>query len=76
MRVKSVMEEISGEKVDIITLSDNIVEVIGKSLTPAEVLKVEVNEEAQTANVFILPSERAKAIGKNGININLASNLT
>ena len=76
MRVKSVMEELSWEKVDIITLTDNTAEVIAKSLTPAEVLKVEVDEENKKADVFILPSERAKAIWKNGININLASNLT
>ncbi len=75
MRVKSVMEELSWEKVDIITLTDNIGEVIAKSLTPAEVLKVEVNEEEKSSLVYILPSERAKAIWKNGININLASNL-
>lgn len=76
MRVKSVMEELSWEKVDIITLTDNTAEVIAKSLTPAEVLKVEVNEEEKSSLVYILPSERAKAIWKNGININLASNLT
>ena len=50
-------------------------EMIAKSMTPASVLKVDVNEETQEAKVYILPSERAKAIWKNGININLASQL-
>ncbi len=75
IRVKSVMEELSGEKVDIIVDNGNIAEMISKSLTPAQVLKVEVNEEKMEAKAYILPSERAKAIGKNGVNINLASNL-
>jgi len=74
-RVKSVMEELSGEKIDIITNNWNIEEMITKSLTPASILKVEVNEESKSANVYILPSERAKAIWKNGININLATQL-
>ncbi len=69
------MEELSGEKVDIIVDNGNIAEMISKSLTPAQVLKVEVNEEKMEAKAYILPSERAKAIGKNGVNINLASNL-
>lgn len=75
IRVKSVMEELSGEKVDIITNNWNIAEMIAKSMTPASVLKVDLNEETQEAKVYILPSERAKAIWKNGININLASQL-
>lgn len=76
IRVKSVMDELSGEKVDIINNNWNISEIISKSLTPASVLKVEVNEEESKAIVYILPSERAKAIWKNGININLAASLT
>ncbi|MDR3150280.1 MAG: KH domain-containing protein [Candidatus Peribacteria bacterium] len=47
-----------------------------KSLTPAEVLRVEIDDEAQTAIVYILPTERAKAVGKGGANVNLASKLT
>ena len=53
----------------------NISEMIAKSLTPATILKVEVDEEKGEAKAYILPLERAKAIGKNGVNINLASNL-
>ncbi|MBW7954214.1 transcription termination factor NusA [Candidatus Gracilibacteria bacterium] len=75
VRVKTVMEELSGEKIDIIVNNGNIQEMISKSLTPAVIQKVVVNEEAESALVYLLPEERAKAIGKNGININLASNL-
>ncbi len=76
VRVKSVMEELSWEKIDIIVDNGNIREIISKSLTPASVLKVEVDEAESLAKVYILPSERAKAIWKNGVNINLASQLT
>ncbi len=75
IRVKSVMEELSGEKVDIIVDNGNISEMIAKSLTPAQILKVEVDQEKKEAKAYILPSERAKAIWKNGVNINLASQL-
>ena len=75
IRVKSVMEELSGEKIDIVTNNWNIEEMITKALTPANILKVEVNEESKEAKAYILPSERAKAIWKNWININLATKL-
>jgi len=76
IRVKSVMEELSWEKIDIIVDNGNLKEIITKSLTPATILKVEIDEKNFSAKVYITPEERAKAIGKNGININLASNLT
>lgn len=76
IRVKSVMEELAWEKVDIIVDNGNVSEMISKSLTPANVLKVEVDEKSSTAKVYILAEERAKAIWKNWVNINLASNLT
>lgn len=75
IRVKSVMEELSWEKIDIIANWDDIREVIKRSLTPASVLKVNVNEETQTADVFILWEEKPKIIWKAWVNINLASEL-
>ena len=76
MRVKSVMEEIWGEKIDIIPNSEDMAEVIKKSLSPAEVIRVEVDEEKMHAKAYINSSERARAVGKNGLNVHLASNLT
>lgn len=76
IRVKSVMEELSWEKIDIIVDNGNLKEIIAKSLTPATIVKVDVDEKNFTAKVYVISDERAKAIGKNGININLASNLT
>lgn len=76
MRVKSVMEEISGEKIDIVPVDEDVREMIKRSLTPAQVVRVEVDEENTSANVYIPAGERAKAVGKNGVNVNLASELT
>ncbi len=75
MRVKSVMEEISGEKIDIVPNGDDVREVIRRALTPAEVVKVEIDAE-ESAKVYIKKDERAKAVGKSGVNVNLASELT
>lgn len=75
IRVKSVMEELSWEKIDIIANGDDTREVIKRALTPATVLKVNVNEETETADVFILPEEKPKIIWKAWVNINLASEL-
>ena len=74
MRVKSVMEELSWEKIDIIPNTWSLEDVIKKSLTPANVLKVEFIDD-ETAKVLIWKWERAKALWKNGLNVNLATKL-
>ena len=76
IRVKAVMDELSGEKIDIIANNGDVREILKKSLSPAEVLKVDIDEEAESAICYILPTERAKAVWKNGLNVNLASKLT
>jgi len=76
MRVKSVMDELGWEKIDIIPNLPDMREVIKKSLSPADIIKVEVDEENKSSIVYILPNERAKAVWKNGLNVNLASKLT
>ncbi len=77
IRVKGVMEELSWEKIDIIPNNWDIRDIIKKSLSPAEVVRVEISEEEESyAKVFILPSERAKAVWKWWLNVNLASKLT
>lgn len=75
IRVKSVMEELSWEKIDIIANWDDMREVIKRSLTPANVLKVNINEEEETADVYITNEEKPKLIWKSWVNINLASEL-
>lgn len=76
MRVKGVMDELSGEKIDIIPNQGNIADIIKKSLSPAIVKKAQIDEENESAIVYIESSERAKAVWKNGLNVNLASKLT
>lgn len=76
MRVKAVMEELWWEKIDIIPNMWDIHEILKKSLSPAEVLRVDIDEEEKLATVYIPSTERAKAVWKNGLNVNLASKLT
>jgi len=76
MRVKAVMEELGWEKIDIIPNSDDIRDVIARSLTPASVVKVEEGEGEDAYIAYIPFGERAKAVGRGGINVNLASELT
>ena len=76
IRVKSVMEELSWEKIDIIPNNWNISDIIKRSLSPAQILKIEINDDEEHAKVYILSEERAKAVWKNWVNVNLASDLT
>jgi transcription termination/antitermination protein NusA len=76
MRVKAVMEELSGEKVDIIPNSDDIRDVIARSLTPATVVRVEAGEWEDAFIAYIPFGDRAKAVGRGGINVHLAAELT
>ncbi len=76
IRVKWVMDELSGEKIDIVPNYGDIREIIKKSLSPAKVVKVEVDEENESSKVYIEAWERAKAVWKWGLNVNLASRLT
>lgn len=76
MRVKAVMEELSGEKIDIIPNSGDIRDVIARSLTPAQVVKVEAGDDENSYIAYIPYGERAKAVGRGWINVHLASELT
>lgn len=76
IRVKNVMDELGWEKIDIIPNMWDISDIIKKSLSPAEVLKVDADESKGTAIAYIQPWERAKAVWKNWLNVNLASKLT
>ncbi len=75
MRVKSVMEELSWEKIDIIPNSDDIREIVKRALTPATVVSVEIIEEEERLIAYIVPWDRAKAVWRNWVNVNLASEL-
>lgn len=76
IRVKAVVDELFWEKIDVINYTDDIKEMIKKSLSPAQVSDVKVNTETKEAICYVLPEEKIKAIGKWWININLATELT
>lgn len=75
-RVQVVMSELGGEKIDIISWSEDSVKFIANALSPAKILNVELNEEAREAKVGVLSDQLSLAIGKAGQNVRLAARLT
>ena len=75
-RVKYVVDELGGEKIDIINYSENPAEFVSASLSPSKVVKVEVNEEEKSALVVVPDYQLSLAIGKSGQNARLAAKLT
>ncbi|MDD2565442.1 MAG: transcription termination factor NusA [Candidatus Gracilibacteria bacterium] len=76
IRVKAVVDELFGEKIDIINYTDDIKELIKKSLSPAQISDVKINTETREATCYVLGEEKVRAIGKGGANVNLATELT
>ncbi len=75
VRVQAIMNEIGErEKIDIINWSDNPSEYIREALSPAEVVKVEI--EGKRAKVYVTEDQQSIAIGRQGQNVRLASKLT
>lgn len=75
-RVNAIVEELRGEKIDIITWSESPEILIENALSPAKVESVEVNEEEKTARVVVPENQLSLAIGKEGQNARLAAKLT
>lgn len=76
-RVQAVMNEIGDqEKIDIITYDENPEQFIRNALSPAEVVKVEIDEAAKRAKVQVAEDQQSIAIGRGGQNVRLASRLT
>ncbi|MDP3784881.1 MAG: transcription termination factor NusA [bacterium] len=76
IRVGTVIAELGGEKIDIIEWRDNAEEFIAKSLSPAKVLDVEINQDRKEAEVTVAEDQLSLAIGKGGQNVRLAAKLT
>lgn len=76
IRVNGIVEELNGEKIDIIPWSENPVEFIAASLSPSKVVKVAVNKEEKSAKVVVPDYQLSLAIGKVGQNVRLAAKLT
>lgn len=75
-RVERVVEELRGEKIDIIPWSEDPIEFIANSLSAAKVIMVQINEEERAAKVVVPDNQLSLAIGMRGINAKLAARLT
>jgi len=76
-RVRNVMHELHGEKIDIVDWSDDAAELVANALSPARVTSVEiVDREARSARVVVPDFQLSLAIGKEGQNARLAARLT
>lgn len=75
-RVQAVVNELQGEKIDIILWSENPATFVVNALAPAEILKVVIDEEMQRVDVIVPDDQLSLAIGRRGQNVRLASQLT
>jgi N utilization substance protein A len=75
-RVQTVVNELQGEKIDIVTWSDNQATFLANALAPAEVSKIFLYEEKNKVEVVIPDEQLSLAIGRKGQNVKLASSLT
>jgi transcription termination/antitermination protein NusA len=75
-RVQAVVNELYGEKIDIIRWHDKPSDFIREALSPAKALSVTINEEAKSAYVVVPDTQLSLAIGKEGQNVRLAARLT
>ena len=77
IRVNNIVEELGGEKIDIVKYSENPVEFITEALSPSKVVSVEItDEEAKACRVTVPDSQLSLAIGNKGQNVRLAAKLT
>ena len=74
-RVKNIVGELQGEKIDIVRYSDDIREYIKAALSPAEIAQIKVDKELKRAEVVVEDDQLSLAIGRHGQNIKLASKL-
>ncbi len=75
-RVNSIVEELHGEKMDIIQYSEDPAEYVAAALAPADVISVTVEEEGKSCRVIVPDDQLSLAIGKEGQNARLAARLT
>lgn len=76
MRVQTIVNELKGEKIDIVKWNTDPAKYIANALSPAKVVSVEVNETEKTSRVIVPDYQLSLAIGKEGQNARLAAKLT
>ena len=75
-RIHGIVRELRNENIDVINYTDNIQLFITRSLNPAKVSSIQLDEDTSKADVYLHPDQVSLAIGKGGFNIRLASMLT
>jgi len=75
-RIHGIVRELKNENIDVINFTNNTQLFIQRALSPAKIVSIKLNEENKRADVYLLPEEVSLAIGKGGLNIKLASQLT
>lgn len=75
-RIHGIVRELRNENIDVINYTSNVSLFIQRSLSPAKISSIRVNEEERKAEVYLRPEEVSLAIGKGGLNIKLACMLT
>lgn len=75
-RVQAVSSELGGERVDIILWDDNSAQLVINAMAPAEISSIVVDEDSHTMDLAVQQEQLSQAIGRNGQNVRLASQLT
>jgi N utilization substance protein A len=75
-RIHGIVRELKNENIDVINFTNNVQLFIQRALSPAKISSIKLNEQAKEAEVYLQPTEVSLAIGKGGLNIRLASQLT
>lgn len=75
-RIHGIVRELRNENIDVINFTNNISLFIQRSLSPAKISSIRLNEADKKAEIYMKPEEVSQAIGKGGLNIKLASMLT
>jgi transcription termination/antitermination protein NusA len=75
-RVQAVSSELAGERIDIVLWDDNPVQLVINAMAPAEVASIVVDEDTKVMDVAVQEEQLSQAIGRNGQNVRLASELT
>jgi len=75
-RIHGIVRELKNENIDVINWTNNTQLLIQRSLTPAKITSMELDQEAKHADVYLRPDQVSLAIGRRGVNIKLACELT
>jgi len=75
-RIHGIVRELKNENIDVINFTNNINLLIQRSLTPAKITSMDIDQEGKHASVYLKPDQVSLAIGRRGVNIKLACELT